>query len=120
MNKNIFFLLAFIAGFSAAQAQVKLGAEIGLNSANVLEKNNLPGWDTSTKKYYSAKSGIRLGIIVEIPLSNHLFFQPGMVYSSKGRDFAKYYSTAMTASTDTVYIKNTLQLGYMELPLYLT
>ena len=120
MNKKIQFLLFCLSGFLSLQAQVKLGGEIGFHSASVLEKNNIPGWDTTTKNYYSSKTGLHAGILLEIPLSSRFYFQPGLNYSSKGRNYAKYYDSTGTALTDSVYAKSKLQLGYMEIPLYFT
>ncbi len=120
MNKQILLLSICILVCSAIQAQVKLGGEIGFHAASVIEKNSLPGWDTSTSKFYGSKSGIHAGIIVEIPLSNRFFLQPGLNYTSKGRQYAKTYDAAGTAATDTVYAKSTLNLGYMEIPFYFT
>ena len=47
MNKQIRLLSICILVCSAIQAQVKLGGEIGFHAASVIEKNSLPGWDTS-------------------------------------------------------------------------
>ncbi|MBS1918202.1 MAG: OmpA family protein [Bacteroidetes bacterium] len=120
MIKEIRLLLCCLIGFSALNAQVRLAGEIGIQSANVIEKNSIPGWDSTTKNLYSSKSGLRLGILVEIPIAHNLYFQPGLNYNSKGRNYTKNYDSSGTALTDSVYAKSKLQLGYMEMPLYIT
>ena len=120
MNKKIRLLLFCFIAFSSLHAQVKLGGEIGFQSASVIEKNNIAGWDSTTKNLYSSKSGLHIGVILEIPISNHFFFQPVINYSSKGRQYTKYYDSAGKAETDSIYAKSKLQLGYMEIPMYFT
>jgi OmpA-OmpF porin, OOP family len=120
MNKRIRLLLFCCTGFLSLHAQVKLGGEIGFHSASVIEQNNIPGWDTTTKNLYSSKTGLHIGILLEIPISNRFYFQPGLNYSSKGRNYTKYYDSTGMAITDSVYAKSKLQLGYMEIPMYFT
>ena len=119
MTKSIRLLLIGLIGLSTIQAQVKLGGEIGIHNSGVIEKNNIPGWDTSAKKYYSTKTGIHVGILLEIPVGGRFYFQPGLNYTSKGRQYAKNYDSS-SVFPDTVYVKNKLQLGYMEIPPYIT
>ena len=81
MNKLLPVLLLSLIGFSSLNAQIRLAIYGGLHSANVLETNNIPGWDTAVKKYYSARTGFHLGVLVEMPLGiKGLFFQPGIGY----------------------------------------
>ncbi|SRR5579871_193214 len=119
MRKNLLLILLFISGFLKLNAQIKLGAEIGFHSASVIENNNLPGWDTAYKPFYSSRTAIHAGIILEIPLSRRLFFQPAINYTSKGRQYLKNNDTVGNVSFDTVYSKSTLSIGYIEIPFYL-
>jgi OOP family OmpA-OmpF porin len=103
------------------QAQVRLGFLGGVHSTNVLETNHLPGWDTTTKRYENSRSGFQLGVIVEIPLGfRGLFFQPALTYTTKGRRYSRTNDSITSLVTDTVYNKQTLNLGYIEIPLNLT
>jgi OOP family OmpA-OmpF porin len=121
MNKLLPFLLLSLIGFSSLNAQIRLAIYGGLHSANVIETNNIPGWDTAVKKYYSARTGFHLGVLVEMPLGiKGLFFQPGIGYISKGRQYSKYNDSITAANTDTVYSQSTLELSYVEVPMYLT
>src|SRR5882762_2312738 len=93
-----------ITGSMGARAQVRLGVIGGLHSANIQEKNNLPGWDTTTKKFLSSLSGFQLGFILEVPLGHKgFFFQPAIAYTSKGRKYDKNYDTTASVPGDTIY-----------------
>ncbi|MDR3712013.1 MAG: OmpA family protein [Puia sp.] len=122
MKRFLPILLLSIVLFHGAFAQVRLGIVGGIQSDNVIERNSIPGWDTSTKKYYSSHSGVQLGVIAEIPLDRkgYFYFQPGIHYSSKGRQYLKYNDSVTADNTDTVYFKQTLNLGYIQVPLNLT
>ena len=118
MKKWVPLLLLIVS--SHLSAQVKLGILGGLHSSKVLETNNIPGWDTATKRYENSRSGFQLGFILEIPITSHLFFQPAFTYITKGRIYDKNNDSLHTIATDTVYNKQTLKLAYMEIPLNLT
>ena len=121
MRKMVPLLLLALASGIGIKAQVRLGLLGGLHSSNVLETNSIPGWDTATKKYLGSRSGFQLGIIVEIPIGHSgLFFQPGLTYITKGRKYDRNNDSVTTLETDTIYNKQTLNLGYIEIPLNLT
>jgi outer membrane protein OmpA-like peptidoglycan-associated protein len=115
-----FFLLLFV-GYFPLQAQVRLGILGGIHSSKILETNDLPGWDTAVKKYDRSNTGFQLGLIVEVPLGHHgFFFQPAVYYTTKGRTYDRNNDSINALLTDTIYNKQTLQLGYMEVPLNIT
>ncbi len=114
-----FFLLVLIGAAQSAQAQVRLAVEGGLHSAQFRETNSLPGFDTATGQYVSNRSGFRLGVMAEIPLSTHFYFQPGIQYNSKGNKYEKFYDSSLGA-VDTLYDQHTLKLNYIQLPLLFT
>jgi outer membrane protein OmpA-like peptidoglycan-associated protein len=104
-----------------SQAQVRLGIIGGIHSANILEKNNLPGWDSAVKPFQSSLSGFQLGVIVEVPLGTKgFFFQPAITYSSKGRKYTKDNDSATSHLTDTVYTRQNLHTNYIDVPLNIT
>ena len=121
-TSSLLFLCLFLV--SGAFAQIKLGAFFGVHSANVTEKNNLAGWDTAYKPFYSPRTGVSLGVLADIPIGyKGFYFQPGVNYSAKGRQFFKNYDTSNMINKDSFYTvnqKNILQLGYIEIPLNLT
>jgi outer membrane protein OmpA-like peptidoglycan-associated protein len=121
LRKLVLLLLLAVAGHMGARAQVRLGILGGLNSANVLEKNSLPGWDTAVKKYYNSRTGFQLGFIIEIPIGHSgLFFQPAITYITKGRKYDKNNDSLTALATDTIYNKEVLNLSYIEVPLNVT
>src|SRR5260221_4271622 len=114
------FILPFFC-FLAGNAQVRLGILGGIHSSKVLETNSIPGWDTATKKYQGSNSGVQLGVIIEIPLGHKgFFFQPAITYTSKGRKYTKNNDSATSIVTDTVYARQTLNIGYIDIPLNFT
>jgi len=120
MRKYLPLLFVFVAGIFNAQAQIKLGGEIGFHAASVIETNNIPGWDTAVKPFYSSRTAIHFGVKLEIPLGNRFFFQPAITYTSKGRQYSRNNNVIDSTALDTVYTKNSLNIGYVEMPFYLT
>ncbi|HEY4936739.1 MAG TPA: porin family protein, partial [Puia sp.] len=112
-------LLSFLVS-SSLSAQIRLAAWGGVHSSNFLEKNSIPGFDTSNGKYFSPNTGFELGVLAEIPLGKYnLFLQPGILYSSKGNQYQRFYDSTVY-QTDTLYNQHTLNLNYVEIPLYVT
>jgi len=115
-----FFVIA-IACCTGIQAQVRLGLLGGVHSSNVLETNHIPGWDTATKKYERSHAGVQVGVILEIPIGKKgFFFQPALTYTSKGRQYARTNDSITSLLTDTIYSKQSLNLGYIEVPFNIT
>ncbi|MBS1660997.1 MAG: OmpA family protein, partial [Bacteroidetes bacterium] len=91
------------------------------HSAKVLETNQIPGWDTTTKPFQTTRSGFQLGVMVEIPIGHTgLFFQPAITYISKGRKYYKTNDSITSLLLNKVYNRSTLTLNYVEIPLNLT
>jgi OmpA-OmpF porin, OOP family len=119
--KKIYTLLLFTTLMHAANSQMRLGIMGGPHSSSIIEKNYIPGWETSTEPYYTKRSGIHLGITGEIPLgySNKCFFNPGILYMAKGRKFTRTVDTSLV-KTDTLFQNNTFYTNYIEVPLNVT
>ena len=113
-------LIVLLACGAVADAQVRLGILGGLHSANIKETNNIAGWDSTVHRFQSGRSGGQIGVIVEVPLGHSWFFQPAILYSSKGRKYQKSNDSATSVSTDTVYYKQNLNLNYIDIPLNFT
>src|ERR1700744_1106261 len=121
MRKMVLLLILAVAGSIGVRGQVRLGILGGLNSANVLEKNSLPGWDTAVKKYYNSRTGFQLGFVIEVPIGHSgFYFQPAITYITKGRKYGKNNDSLTTLATDTIYNREVLNLSYIEVPLNLT
>jgi len=106
--------------FSSLPAQIRLEALGGVHSSNFIQKNSIPGFENIDGKYFSSSTGFELGVLAEIPFGkNNLFFQPGIIYSAKGNQYERFYDTTLI-KPDTLYNQHTLNLNYVEMPLYLT
>jgi OmpA-OmpF porin, OOP family len=114
----ILFLPVLVS--ATLQAQIRLAALGGIHSSNFIEKNSIPGFDTAMGKYFSPNTGFELGVLAEIPLGKYnLFLQPGILYSSKGNQYQRIYDSTVYEN-DTLYNQYTVNLNYVEIPLYLT
>ena len=112
MAKNCFLLvLLFTASTAASFAQVKIGLMGGPQSASITEKNNIAGWDSTTGKYYTSKSGIHVGIMAEIPLAPlvliFIFSLQPVCTQKKEENFAKNLDTMTLQSDSLFYSYNT-------------
>src|SRR5215469_18553271 len=111
-RKIICFLIVAAVFGRPAQAQVRLGFLGGLHSANILETNNLQGWDTSVKRYLNSLSGFQIGVIVEVPLGQKgFYFQPAITYITKGRQYTRNNDSITALNTDTIYNKLSTKLS---------
>ncbi len=121
LTRKCLLVLTFLAAFSALEAQIRLAAVGGIHSANVIEKNSLPGWDTSALPFYGPITGFQIGVLAEIPIgSKGFYFQPGMEYILKGRQFSKSYDSAEAMISDTGFVQSKLSISYVELPIYVS
>ncbi|MDB4286253.1 PorT family protein [bacterium] len=109
MKRIILFIpliLAFIASISYAQDSegLSFGIRAGVNFQNIngkdAEKNTLEN---------SLTPGFHVGMNVEIPLAPEFYFQPGLLFSTKG---SKKKETILSAT-----FTHQATLSYLELPL---
>ena len=118
--RNLITVLLSFFVFSSLSAQIRLAALGGIHSSDFLQKNSIPGYDTAIGNYYSPKTGFEIGVLAEIPFGkDNLYVQPGILYSSKGNQFEHIYDSSVN-QIDTLYNQHTLNLNYVEIPLYLT
>jgi len=124
MTKPKRFLIVLLVSIASlnASAQVRLGLFGGPHSSSIIEKNDIPGWDTTTKKHYTSSTGIHIGVLADIPLGpkHRFFFQPGINYSARGNKYAVKNDSANAVLSDTVYYNKTLNINYIEIPFYFT
>src|SRR5579864_5770785 len=110
--QRLWTILLSILLYSSLSAQIRLSAWGGIHSSNLIEKNSIPGYDTSNGKYFSPNTGFELGVLAEIPFGkDNLYFQPGILYSSKGNQYQRFYDSSESQS-DTLYNQHTLNLNY--------
>lgn len=119
--KYFLTLLTCLLLAATSQSQMRLGVLGGPHTANVIEKNDIPGWDSTVEPWYLKRKGFNIGFIAEIPLgpSNKLFFQPAIMYHSKGRRYERFNDT-MVVDTDTLNLNTFFYTNYIDIPLNLT
>ncbi|MCS6820808.1 MAG: PorT family protein [Microscillaceae bacterium] len=105
MKKNLIFLALYLVIFSNANAQTRFGIRAGLNLADINGKTNGVSYNSDTE----IRIGFHLGGIIDIALAEKSYFQPGLLFSSKG-------SRAENSSPGVTTTSNT-NLGYLEIPL---
>ncbi|HLA52442.1 MAG TPA: OmpA family protein [Flavitalea sp.] len=119
MNK-LFFILVFLSLISSlSYGQIRIGLIGGPHSANVKETNDISFWETEIELGYFSKFGFYIGLLGEIPLSSNFFFQPGLMYMSKGRKYFQRNDDLTAILTDTISNSVTTSVNYIELPLNL-
>ncbi len=86
--KRVSLLVSFCLCFIISQAQLRVAIVGGGHQSRVLEENNLPGWD-SISKNYSGRTGIHIGFLADMRLSeaSNFYFQPGVSFFTKGRKY---------------------------------
>lgn len=110
------FLLLLISGlFSAAQVRVAIVA--GGHQSTVVEENQLPNWN-DIKNHYTGRTGFHTGFIADIPFSpkSSLFFQPGVIYYTKGRKFSQTFDPPVGT---VIRNQSTQFINYIDVPLNL-
>ena len=112
-------LILILFAFIFSQGQVRMGIIGGPQSTTIIEKNDIPGWDSSTKNNYLKRGSFHLGVLLDIPLTSKgdMYFQPGIYFSGKGRKYSEVYDTAKALATDTAFVKVNYFTNYMEFPL---
>ena len=118
MKKGCLLLLTSFLFLHIIHAQIRVRLIGGPQQASINETNNIPGWDTSINAYNKKRTAFHVGFLADIPFSpkSKFFFQPGFVFSSKGRVFDKLYDTLVNPN---YRIKSTTVVNYVEIPLNL-
>ncbi len=120
--KKLYLFLALVCLSTLSYSQLRMAMLGGAHSSSVKEQNSIPSWETQIKPRYSAKSGLNLGILVNVPISanNRWNFQPGILFMEKGRKFYMKNDTLTSIITDTISAAHTLGVNYIDIPLNLT
>lgn len=108
--KNKFFSIAMILMLSAslALAQVPSGQRTAFGFLGGVNLQNLNGKDFSGDKLENDITlGYHAGLNIQIPIAPEFYFQPGVLFSTKG------------AITATDPVTRTIKLSYIEVPLNL-
>ncbi|MGZ5254630.1 MAG: OmpA family protein [Flavitalea sp.] len=120
MKKSLAAVLAIVIAVpSVSDAQVRMAVVGGPHQSNVIETNQIPGWDSTTKPGYSGRKSINLGILVDVPFGNSekWSLQSGFIYHGKGREYFRQNDTLQSPAPDTSWSRNKFQTNYIDVPL---
>ena len=87
MKKLILLAPTVLTLTQTAKAQIHFGPEIGATYSTLQYENSAQGVGTSS----SAGLGIKVGGILEVPFSNHWYFQPGLFWDMRNSDASETY-----------------------------
>jgi len=96
MKKIILSLLCIAAIGTTAKAQLAIAPELGLNMANITGKSD--GTTVNTKM----KAGIGLGAVIDLGLTDNIYFQPGLFYEMTGCSFTDEPTGKYSINTITI------------------
>jgi hypothetical protein len=84
MKSNLKYAFAFLllAASPGIHAQIKAGYIFGINLSTITLKTD--GITSSPNR----PAGVHFGCYLDLPLTGHLAFQPALLFSSKGSDYA--------------------------------
>jgi OOP family OmpA-OmpF porin len=121
MKKIVTLILLNLCILSFSYAQIRVALIGGPSSSSILETNQLPGWQTQVKPYFSNRSGFHAGFLVRVPLnySQSVFFQPGFLYQTKGNKYYKTNDTTVYRASDSVFLSRDFFTNYIDIPLNL-
>ncbi|MES2701247.1 MAG: porin family protein [Bacteroidota bacterium] len=106
--RSFYLLLLAVAGCTAAHARIGFGPLVGLNISDY--NKEIYKKDIKTQ----LKLGGRLGILFDIPFSNHLSLQPGINYVTNGYKAPHYvttgYNVPLVPAGEIVWIINTVEV----------
>lgn len=91
MKKIVLSVLSVGVLATAANAQLIIGPELGLNMANMAIKSKGASWSTSMK------AGLAVGASVNFGLTDNIYLQPGLFYLMNGCNAPS--STSINVST---------------------
>ena len=103
-------LLLIVFAGSPAMAQLGYGPELGIGMSNMLFKPDNVFTSSSTSSIFSG----RVGAMMDVGFTQHVYFQSGLFLSRKGqkRSYSFYYNDSVHDAE-----QQTLYLHYLDLPL---
>jgi OmpA-OmpF porin, OOP family len=117
MKKTFTLTFAIILFTTLSFAQLRIGIQGGGHKSDIIETNDLPNWN-QIKNNYSPRTGGHFGLIADLPFGKkaNFCFQPSVSFYHKGRKYAEVLDTTLH---DTLQIKSSESLNYIEVPLNL-
>lgn len=104
-------VIIFIALVTGAQAQVNFGIKAGLNLNNISQDFEDGVDEIDTK----SKVGYHVGVVLDVPLSDVLSLQPGLLFNSKGYSVDLDEEFGDGVSDDSYYRSS---FNYLEVPVH--
>lgn len=107
-------LIVLLASFTfVSQAQVKFGVKAGLNVSNLSGFGDFSGMAAAAGSTFETnfKPGFNAGLMLQYDFTTSLFLQPELLYSNLG--------TKTTLKLVSNEVTETLNLNYLQLPIYL-
>ncbi|MEP1095120.1 MAG: porin family protein [Cyclobacteriaceae bacterium] len=80
LSKSIVLLFVFVFVQEASSQRIGLNAGINFNNVSAEVSDDFPELSSDTE----LKIGYRIGLVIDIELSDSFGFQPGLIFSSKG------------------------------------
>lgn len=105
---SVIILLLVCASISNAQTLV--GIRGGFNYSKI---NGIG----SIGNYYSWKNGYNVGVFMSHNIGEKLFFQPELVFSTRGYNYLKIYPDNRVLSGDTTQLSQNTRINYIDIPL---
>lgn len=103
------FAMLVLVGIQSAQAQIRFGVKAGLNLADVNGKNAGESFGDETDMIV----GFHVGGVADITFAESFYFQPGLLFSTKGSKSETENSGVTTTTTTNVsWLEIPLNLGY--------
>jgi hypothetical protein len=108
MKKTLMSAACVVAFVFAAQAQeVKFGVKAGVNFSSL----------TGDVEDVSASTGLHVGGLVELKLTDKFSIQPEVLYSMQGAEESETYSETVFGTTVTYKEEAKIKLGYINVPI---
>lgn len=114
MKQFLCIVAAVGLSIPVANAQIKIGPEAGVIYTNMTQRIDGSKYDTDYK------FGARIGAVVEIPLNQLFYIQPGLSFTANNgtkSSYRKYYSSGVGLPT-SVDDTREYSVSYLQLPLY--
>ena len=105
MKKITLAALFLVAATFVVNAQTRFGIKAGLNLADANGKGDGESFSSDSKM----RVGFHLGGVADITFAEKFYFQPGLLFSTKGAKFE--------TEDSGVKFTSTANLGYLEVPL---
>lgn len=103
--KKLFLLAATVFTLSqSATAQIYFGPEVGVTMSQLSFENSSAGFGTSS----NSGLGLKVGGLIEVPFSNHWYFQPGLFFDMRNSTASQTYLN--NKANDYTWRINSLEL----------